>query len=134
MEPLAGSPDELDALFEDAIVVRDRDAVVRLFAQGAVLVAEGGREEVRGPHAIADSVAAAWGRDHTFIADPRRVVQARDLALVLAGHGISVMRRGDDRAWRYAISLLAFEPPPKGGPTATTVATHGVHGHRREEQ
>ena len=44
------------------------------------------------------------------LADPRRVLQARDTSLVLAGHAINMARRGDDGFWRYAISLLDLGP------------------------
>ena len=48
------------------------------------------------------------------LADPRRVLQVRDTALVLAGHALNVVRRANDGSWCYAISLL--DP----GPTTAT--------------
>ena len=54
--------------------------------------------------------------DFTYVADPRRVVQAHDIALVLATHGTNVVRRGPDGAWRYAISLLAIDQRTKEEP------------------
>ena len=38
MRPGARTPEELETLFEDAFVVRDRDALAQLFEDGAVLV------------------------------------------------------------------------------------------------
>ena len=47
-----------------------------------------------------------WAHDQTYLADPRRVLQARTTGLVLTRHGINVVRRGTDGSWRYAIALL----------------------------
>jgi hypothetical protein len=44
----------------------------------------------------------------TYFAAQPRVLQAGDTALVLTAEGISVARRHDDRAWRYAIALLSL--------------------------
>jgi len=105
----ARTPEELEALFEDAFVLRDPGAVAPLFEAGALLVAGSVTGELRGSEEIALSASALWSRDFTYVADPRRVVQARDLALVLATQGTSVVRRGTDGAWRYAISLLSID-------------------------
>lgn len=92
-------------MFEDAFVVRDRDALAQLFEDDAVLVRDIGAKEARG-EAIAVTAAAMWDSDLTYLADPRRVVQTRDTALVLGTRSVSVVRRGSDGRWRYAISLL----------------------------
>lgn len=104
----ARTPEELESLLEDAFVLRDRDAIAALFEERALLVG-GGAGEARGSEQIARSVSALWARDFTYLADPRRVIQARELALVLAPQGTSVVRRGADGAWRYAISRLTIE-------------------------
>ena len=70
---------------------------------------EGAGRRAQGGDEIAGHAAALWASDHTYLADPRHVVQARDTALVVSGGGISVVRRGSDGAWRYAISLLTSE-------------------------
>ncbi|CAN5579184.1 hypothetical protein BH20ACT17_BH20ACT17_07210 [soil metagenome] len=93
MRPGARSPEELETLFED----------------GAVLVRGATPTEARGAQEIARVATAMWERDVTYVADPRRVLQARDTALVVAQHGINVVRRGDNGTWRYAISLLDFD-------------------------
>jgi hypothetical protein len=105
----ARTPEELDALFEDAFVLRDAAAVAPLFEARALFVADGVTGGVRGCEQIARSASALWSRDLTYVADPRRVLQAHDIALVLATHGTSVVRRGADGGWRYAISLLAVD-------------------------
>lgn len=105
----ARSPEELETLLEDAFVVRDAPAVSRLFLAGGVL-AVGGRREARGAEQIARAAAAMWRAGLTHVAEPRRVVQARDTALVLADGGIGVARRARDGSWRYAIALLTDTP------------------------
>jgi hypothetical protein len=100
----AGTPEELETLFEDAFVTTDRRAIVRLFEDGAVLGAA--LREARGGEQIGRLAAAMWERDYRYLADPQRVLQARDTALVLGPRGINVVRRSSDGGWRYAISLL----------------------------
>jgi hypothetical protein len=104
----ARTPEELETLLEDAFVTRDRAALTQLFENGAVLVG-GNVREARGEEEIAQFATALWDRDRTYVADPGRVLQARDIALVVADGGINVARRGSDRAWRYAIALLSFD-------------------------
>ncbi len=99
----AQTPEELETLFEDAFVVRDRGALAELFAEGGVLGAASG--EARGSKQIGRLAAAMWDRDLAYLADTRRVVQAGDTALVVSRHGVSVVRRREG-GWLYAISLL----------------------------
>ena len=112
----ARTPEELDALLEDAFVLRDPGALAPLFETRALLVARGVTGEVRGSEEIALLASALWSRDFTYVADTWRVVQSRDLALVLGAQATSVVRRGGDRAWRYAISLLSIDQPMKEEP------------------
>ena len=110
----ARTPEELETLFEDAFVVRDCAAVAALFEEGGVLVTGGAPGEARGGDEIARTATALWSEDRTYLAGPQRVLQARDTALVVASHGVNVVRRASDGTWRYAIALLALEtPPPK---------------------
>jgi uncharacterized protein DUF4440 len=109
VRPGARTPEELETLFEDAFVVRDREALAGLFEERAVLAA-GAAEEARGGEAIASVAAAMWDDDLSYVASPQRVLQANDTALVLGDRGINVVRRGSDGRWRYAISLLDVEP------------------------
>jgi hypothetical protein len=104
----AHTPEELEALFEDAFVLRDPRAIALLFEERALLVGAGLAGQVRGSDEIARSASALWSQNLTYLADPRRVIQAHDLALVLATQGTSVVRRGTDGTWRYAISLLTI--------------------------
>jgi hypothetical protein len=104
----ARTPEELETLFEDAFVTRDREALAQLFEEGALLVARGGAP-ARGGDEIARFASAMWELDRTYVADPQRILQARDTALVVARQGTNVARRGSDGGWRYAIALLSLE-------------------------
>lgn len=106
MDPGARTPEELETLLEDAFVVHDPQALAQLFQPGAMLVVGGGLPEARGRRQIVQVAAQLWDSQRTYLADPRRVLQVRDTALVLAGRATNVVRRGDDGSWRYAISLL----------------------------
>jgi uncharacterized protein YciI len=98
----ARTPEELEMLFEDALVVRDPQMLAKLFEEGAVFIA-GRALPARGGEEIATVALATWSGDDAFIADPRRVMQARDVALIVVEGGVNVVRRGRDGAWRYAI-------------------------------
>jgi hypothetical protein len=108
----ARTPEELETLFEDAFVVRDRKALAQLFEDGAVL--SNASREARGRDEIAWLAADMWERDGTYVAEPRRILQARDTGLVVAERGINVVRRGGDGRWRYAIALLSRDETTKG--------------------
>jgi hypothetical protein len=108
MRPGARTPEELDALLEDAFVVRDRRAVAALFESEALLL-HGAAGEARGAREIASWATETWKLGLTYVAAEPRVLQAGDTALVLTAEGIGVARRHDDRAWRYAIALLSFD-------------------------
>ncbi len=120
MEAGARTPEELETLLEDAFVLHDPKALAQLFQPGAMLVAGGGLPEARGHRQIAQVAAQLWESDHSYLADPRRVLQVRDTALVLAGRAINVIRRGDDGSWRYAVSLLDLDKPTRTSPAPST--------------
>jgi hypothetical protein len=106
----ARTPEELDTILEDAFVTRDRALSRALFEDHSVLVqAEGA--EVRGGEAIGDALAELWDRDRTYVAPAGRVLQARDVALLVSSAAIHVLRRGGDGTWRAAISLLLIGTP-----------------------
>ena len=107
MKSGARTPEELDALLEDAFVVHDRWALAVLFEREA-LVADGAAREARGTRAIASWAVETWSRGLTYVGAAPRVLQARETALVVTPQAIGVARR-DDGAWRYAIALLSFD-------------------------
>ena len=108
MKREARTPEELETLLEDAFVIRDGEALIELFEDGAVLVGDD-VPEARGQEEIWRFASALWDRDHTYVADPQRILQARNTALVVADGGINVARRGSDGGWRYAIALLSLD-------------------------
>jgi hypothetical protein len=109
---VARTPEELETLFEDAFVTRDAEALSGIFAEGAVLAVGEGPGAARGGVEIARLATALWEGGQTYVAEPRRVLQARDTALVLADGAINVVRRRSDGAWRYTIALLSLDPVP----------------------
>src|SRR5215218_11470935 len=104
----ARTPEELETLFEDALLVRDHKVLTALFESGATLVMSSD-EPVRGGEAIARAALASCNGIGAYVADPRRVLLARNSALVVTDRGVNMMHRGDDGAWRYAIVLHAVE-------------------------
>lgn len=110
----ARTPEELESLLEDAFVVGDGDALVELFEGAAVLVADQREYEARGCDEIARLVCGMCERGYSYLADPREVVQAGDTTLVIGERAVNVMRRGPDRRWRYAISLLNVDTTTEG--------------------
>ena len=103
----ARTPEELETLFEDAFILRDRAALADLFDDEAMLVAGDEQLQARGGEQIAWLASTIWERDQGYIAAPRRVLQAREITLIVADGAINVARRGSDGAWRYTIALLA---------------------------
>lgn len=99
----ARTPEELETFLEDALVTRDPEALASLFLPSATFVAGNGRSARGGT--IASLALETWKGDHIYIADPRRVVQAGDIALILAEETFNVALRSDNGDWRYAIVL-----------------------------
>jgi hypothetical protein len=120
MDAGARTPEELETLLEDAFVLHDHQALAQLFHPGAMLVASGGLPEARDHRQTAQVAAQLWDSQRLYLADPRRVLQVRDPALVLAGRAINVVRRADDGSWRYAISLLDLGEPTRPSPVPST--------------
>jgi ketosteroid isomerase-like protein len=105
----ARAPEELETLFEDAFVLRDAEAVARLFEAGAMLVVGGGLPQARGHREIARLATRAWDLQPSYLADPERVLQVGDTALILGRRAVNVVRRGNDGSWRYIIAFLDLE-------------------------
>jgi hypothetical protein len=105
----ARTPEELETLLEDAFVLRDPQALAQLFEPCATLVVGGGLPEARGRRQIARVAAQLCDAERSYLADPRRILQVGDTALVVAGRATNVVCRGTDGCWRYVISLLDLE-------------------------
>lgn len=102
----AQTPEELETLFEDAFLLRDVEAVLSLFDDGAILVPATGAREARGSGDIAKAARLMWEQDRIYVASASHVLQARDTALLQTEFATGVMRRDARGVWRYAISLL----------------------------
>jgi hypothetical protein len=99
------TPEELETLLEDALPMRDAAALAQLFEDASVLVPGYRPQQIRGPVQIARAARLLWQQQRGYLADPRRIFQARDTALLLGDGVINVARRGPDGTWRYAISV-----------------------------
>lgn len=102
----ARTPEELETLFEDAFVLRDHEALAQLFHPEAVLIPGGGLPVARGREQIALTLRSLWAQERLYLADPRRVLQEGNTALVLSDRATSVLRRANGRTWRYVICCL----------------------------
>lgn len=100
------TPEDLEALLEDAILLEDAVAVAGLFEPRGLLD-PGDGEPARGTAEIVRSARRLWadGRDR-YLADPGRVVRAHDLALVVGAVCVTVARRGPDGFWRYPFAVF----------------------------
>lgn len=96
-------------MLEDAFVVRDPAACHFLFDEAAVLADSNGLQ-ARGRDAIRTALAERWDRESTYLALPGRVLQSRNIALLVSHAAIHVLRRTRDGTWRAAISLLLPDP------------------------
>jgi len=102
-------PEELDTLFEDALVVRDQARLRSLFCDAAVLAS--GSLESRGGEAIGRAAADLWEGEGTYVAGSGRVLRSRGMALVSSDSAVHVACRGADGTWRIAICLLNIDDP-----------------------
>jgi hypothetical protein len=105
-------PEELETLLDDALLMRDAEALAQLFEDVGVLVAGRGPRQIRGPGEIAEAAGELWQHQPGYLAGPRRVLQARDTALLLGDGVINVARRGPDGSWKYAITVLHYGHTP----------------------
>jgi hypothetical protein len=98
------TPEELDTLLEDALVVRDRARLRSLFCEGAVFAS--GPQETRGGEAIGRAAEEFCQKGRSYLAGDGRLLRARGLALVSSKRAAHVACRGPDGSWRIAICLL----------------------------
>jgi hypothetical protein len=105
----ASTPEELESLLEDSLLMGEGAPLVGLFDTGATIAIDGEAHEARGSEQIARLADELCIHGYGYLAGPRRVLQGADTALVVAEHAINVMRRAADRSWRYSISLLSFD-------------------------
>ena len=101
----ARTPEELEALFEDTLMIRDGETLSRLFEDGALLIV-GDALAASGSHELVRLALANWSGDNIYVANPQQVIQARDLALIVSEQALNVARRGPDGTWRFVILLI----------------------------
>jgi hypothetical protein len=107
----ASSPEELEVMLEDAFLASDSSVLGDLFEEGAMLLTRHGNGPVRGIEEVTVQVAAMWERGHSHVAGAATIFQAQGTALVLGDDTLSVMRRGGDCRWRYAICVFSPHLP-----------------------
>ena len=95
----AASPEELETILEDALLLHDDAAVAALFEDRGVLVAGAGC--VRNRHRAAEVLLQ---RD--YVASAHLVTVVRDIAVVFGDHTVNVSCRGPDRSWRLAVAIV----------------------------
>jgi ketosteroid isomerase-like protein len=105
MDTGAFSPEELETLLEDAVLLGDGPAVAQLFERGGVIMPRAGSAEARGRAAIAGLARNLWSNGPGYLADPRQVAHSGDLALVVGSAAVNVARRQRNGSWRFVISL-----------------------------
>jgi hypothetical protein len=94
----ASSPEELETLLEDAVLLGDEVAVAALFDEGAVLVT--------GPRITGPTQALAELARLGYVATTRTVTVRRDLAIVIGDHTVNISIRAPDGAWRLAAAIV----------------------------
>ncbi len=100
----ASSPEELETLLEDAVLLGDEAAVLSLFDAGAVLIT--------GPHVIGPEKAMAELATLGYVAATRIVIERRDLAVIVGDHAVNVSLRAPDGAWRLVAAIVRPRTPP----------------------
>ena len=103
MEPGGGTPEELETLLEDVCVLHDSSALAGLFEEHGLLVV--GAAQSRGQAEIARAASLIWSPGNSYLAETRRIFQARRTVLILGERATSVVVRDCDDTWRYAISV-----------------------------
>jgi len=93
----ASSPEELETLLEDAVLLGDDAAVAALFDAGAVLIT--------GPRIAGPKQALAELAQLGYVAATRTVTVRRDIAVVVGDHTVNVSFRSPDGSWRLIAAI-----------------------------
>ena len=104
MRVAAQSPEELEILLEDALVLQDDAAVAALFEEGGVLVERSGC--VRGRNQVAYLLAQLH-----YLAAPRSVTVVNNVAIVVGPQTVNVSCRDPGGGWRLVAAIVTAAPP-----------------------
>ena len=100
----AASQEELEAMLEDACLLKDASFLRNLFDVDALLLAQG-TSHVRGRSAIANVIISQLQDGGSYVAAPQLVMQSGPLALIILANATSVARRSL-AGLHYVISRL----------------------------
>jgi hypothetical protein len=104
----ARSPEELETLLEDALVLQDGAEVAALFEDGGVLVDGSGR--VHGRNQVARVLA-----QHDYVASPQSVTMVSNVAIVVGSRTINVSCRAPGGGWRLVAAIVTMTPRSRRG-------------------
>jgi len=99
----AQSPEELEILLGDALVLQDAAAVAALFEDGGVLVQRSGC--VRGRNQVAHLLA----QQH-YLAAPCSVTVVNSVAIVVGPQTVNVSCRDPGGGWRLVAAIVTATP------------------------
>ncbi|MGQ0679229.1 MAG: hypothetical protein ACT4OM_06170 [Actinomycetota bacterium] len=105
MDQMCRTPEELQTVLEDTLLLGDRHQLGKLFEYWAVLAMEGKPPELRGRPNVTGAISCS-AEFRTNLAEPWTVVQSRNRALVFSRDGTNLVRRDREGAWRYEILFL----------------------------
>jgi hypothetical protein len=117
----ASSPEELETLLEDAVLLGDEAAVLALFDAGAVLIT--------GPCVTGPGTALAELAALGYVAGTRTVSERRDLAVIVGDHAVNVSYRAPDGGWRLVAAIVRPGTPHDSN---STPCQNGYRGARRK--
>jgi hypothetical protein len=100
----ASSPEELEAMLEDACLLNDASLLPSLFDADAVLLTRR-TSQARGRSAIAKMIIDQLLDGGSYVAAPQLIMESGRLALIISGGATSVAQRSLD-GWHYVISRL----------------------------
>lgn len=95
---VAGSPEELELLLEDALILQDDAAITDLYDERGVVICGSGCVQRHDALRLLSQLR--------FLASPRSVTVVRDVAVVVGDHTVNVSCRGADGGWRYVFTLV----------------------------
>jgi hypothetical protein len=101
---VARSPEELECLLEDALVLGDSAAVVALFEPGGVLVERSGG--IRGTSRVARLLAAEG-----YLACPTSVTVVHNIGVVVGPSTVNISSRDPSGGWRLVAAILIAAAP-----------------------